>query len=128
MPRKFRDRIPDGRVVVAKGMNGCLAVYPEDRYEEMMARLRQSSPYDPRALALRRFFMSGASTAELDKAGRLNIPPALREHAGLERDVCVSGVGDWIEIWDASKWEAYNAETAESLESSAAELAGEGIL
>jgi MraZ protein len=128
LPAKFRGGIPGGRVVISKGLEGCLYVTPEDGYQDTVRRLMDSSPYDEQARRLRRFFLSGAAEAELDKAGRVTVPSVLRQYAELDKDLTVIGAGDWIEVWDTSTWEAYNAETAASLEESAAELADKGTL
>jgi MraZ protein len=53
---------------------------------------------------LKRFFFSAASDAELDKQGRVLVPPALHRHARLGREVVVAGVHDHLEIWDRAAW------------------------
>ena len=58
---------------------------------------------------LQRSFMANASEVEADKQGRILIPPALREMAGLEKDVVVAGVSDRCEIWDKQKWDELNS-------------------
>ena len=47
---------------------------------------------------------------ELDKQGRILLPAALREFAGLDKDVVLVGVGSRIEIWSKEKWEDMNAD------------------
>jgi MraZ protein len=54
---------------------------------------------------------------ELDKQGRLRIPPELADWAGAERDVVLVGVGDHMEIWNAAKWEAYADEKKQQYDS-----------
>lgn len=128
LPAKFRGDVPGGRLVVSKGLEGCLYVTPADDFDGTMERILASNPYDEQARRLRRFFLSGAHEVDLDGAGRVGLTPLLRGYAGLEKDVTIIGTGEWIELWDTAKWEAYNAETAASLEVSAADLAGKGIL
>ena len=128
LPAKFRGGIPSGRLVVSKGLEGCLYVTPIDGFGDSMARLLASNEYDPEARRLRRFFMSGATEVDLDSAGRVTLSASLREHAGLTKDVTIIGAGERIEIWDSSTWETYNDETAVNLEGSAADLAEKGIL
>ena len=128
LPAKFRGGIPGGRLVVSKGLEGCLYVTPIDGFDDSMARLLDSNEYDREARRLRRFFLSGAAEADLDSAGRVTLTAPLREHAGLTKDVTIIGAGKRIEIWDSSTWETYNDETASNLEGSAADLAEKGVL
>ena len=76
---------------------------------------------------IRRFFIAGAVEAELDSAGRVSLPPKLREYAGLKKDVSITGNGNRIEIWDAEAWDSYG-EAGESVEDLAKELADAGLL
>ena len=73
---------------------------------------------------LKRFFLGGAKDCELDKQGRVLIPPDLREFAGIGNEICVIGMGNKIEIWASEKLTSYDEkattspeEIAESLES-----------
>jgi MraZ protein len=127
LPAKFRADMT-GRLVVAKGLDECLYVYPTEEYQRFVADLLTGSDFDPRKRQLRRFFTSGAVETELDSAGRVSLPANLREYAGLSRDVAVTGNGDRIEIWDADAWAAYNGETAERIEDLAQGLADAGLL
>ena len=52
-----------------------------------------------------RFFLAGATLAEVDKQGRILLPSVLREFAALEKDVVLVGVGNRVEIWDKKRWE-----------------------
>ncbi len=127
LPAKFRNQL-SGSIVVAKGLEGCLYVYPGEAYNAFLGRLMQGNDFDPEARRVRRFFTSGAVETELDAAGRVMLPPVWREYAKLGRDVSITGNGDRIEIWDTREWAAYNGETTEHIEDAAGELAAKGIL
>lgn len=127
LPAKFRNQL-SGTIVVAKGLEGCLYVYPAEGYGSFLERLMKGNDFDPEMRRLRRFFTSGSFETELDAAGRVSIPPVWREYAELKKDVSVTGNGDRIEIWDTQAWAAYNGETAETIEDAAGELAAKGIL
>ncbi|HEX9093892.1 MAG TPA: division/cell wall cluster transcriptional repressor MraZ [Coriobacteriia bacterium] len=127
LPRKFRDET-GRRLVVTKGLDGCLYVFTSDGYAEFLDGLMAASSFDRNGRAVRRFFTAGAADVEVDSAGRVNLAPALREHAGLKKDVVVAGVGDRIEIWDASAWSTYEDKNAGTIEDAAEELARQGIL
>ena len=127
LPAKFRAQMT-GKIVVAKGLDDCLYVYPADEYHRFVEGLLSGSDFDPRKRQLRRFFTTGAIETELDSAGRVSLPANLREYAGLAKDVAVTGNGNRIEIWDAQRWSAYSGETTTDIESLAQELADAGLL
>lgn len=127
LPAKFRAEMT-GRLVISKGFEDCLYVYPAERYGEFVDRLMSRDDFDPRFRKVRRFFTSGAVEAELDGAGRISLPQVLRDYAGLGKEIAVTGNGDRIEIWDAQRWATYNGETSENIEKDAQELADLGLL
>jgi len=127
LPAKFRAGMT-GRLVVAKGLGDCLYVYSADDYAAFIERLMERDDFDPKFRQVRRFFTSGAIEAELDTAGRISLPPVLREYAKLDRDVAVIGNGNRIELWDAKNWSAYNGDTTGRIEDVTKELAELGIL
>jgi len=127
LPAKFRAEMT-GKLVIAKGFEDCLYVYPADEYNHFVEGLLTGEDFDPRMRRIRRFFTSGAVEAELDSAGRISLPPVLREYAGIKKDIAVTGNGTRIELWDAEAWNAYNGEDEGSIEDLAKELAADGLL
>lgn len=106
MPAKLRDELGD-RFTVTKGLDGCLAIYPEKEWEVLEARIR-SLPMS-KSRDLQRFFFSAAFDAEMDAQGRILLPANLREYAGLTKETAIIGASSHAEIWDAAKWAEYNA-------------------
>ena len=127
LPRRFRDAT-GSHLVVSKGFEKCVYVYPAEGYKDFLESLMAGSDFNRETRAVRRFFTAGAIEADVDTAGRIALTPVLREHAGLSKDVIVAGVGDHIEIWDAKAWDAYEDEHAATIEDAAEELARQGIL
>lgn len=112
LPAKFRDRLAEG-VVITRGQERCLVVWPEDVFSAEAARV-MAQPRELRGTRdVTRSFFSGADSGTPDKQGRIAIAPLLRAYAGLEKDVAVIGVGDRLEIWDQARWLEYDAETAD---------------
>jgi MraZ protein len=110
LPAKFRQAFADG-VVLARGLESCVEAYSRrDWADRVERRLDALDPLSGEARAMRRFTFSGASDEELDKQGRVTIPPTLVRHAALEREVVVIGVQDHLEIWDRAAWRAQLAE------------------
>ena len=122
LPAKLRVAFEDG-VVVSRGLDGCLFAYPRDEWEALAARITSLDPLGEDGRAMRRHFFAGASQGELDKQGRLVLPPTLLEHAGLGREVTVAGVYDHLEIWDRAKWRQQLHEVEGSAEDVAERLA-----
>ncbi len=127
LPAKFREDMT-GKLVIAKGFEGCLYVYPADEYQQFIERLMSIDDFDPQYRKVRRFFTTGAVEAGLDGAGRIGLPGNLRDYAHLTKDVAITGNGNRIEIWDAATWAEYSGETADNIEDSAKELADAGLL
>jgi len=82
-----------------------LGLYTHDHWLEIERRLETMSQIQPEVQSFRRLFVSGAVESPIDAQGRVLIPPHLREHAGLEREVVIAGVGRRIEIWDKARFD-----------------------
>lgn len=108
LPSRFRDVLGaegDLRLVVTPSrLSPCLDVYPMKVWEELEAKLAPLSRFDPKVVAFRRRYISAAVECELDKQGRILIPPSLREHAGLVKDVVWAGMGQTAELWAKDRW------------------------
>jgi MraZ protein len=122
LPSKFRESFADG-LVVTRGMDGCLYAYTRPDFDRLVDDLRGLDQLSREGRVMNRFFFSGAAEAELDKQGRINLPAALIESAGLDREVVVAGVYDHVEIWDRPTWREHLKEVEGSAEHVAERLA-----
>lgn len=118
LPAKFRDALVGG-VVLTRGLEGNVDVFPRTSWDASAAHIAELDSLSREGRALKRFVFAGATVVELDRQGRVLVPPHLVSHAGLGKDVVVAGVDDHIEIWDRSRWATYVSE----LEGSAADVA-----
>lgn len=109
-PTKLREIIGEN-FVITKGLTGCLFAYSLEDFEKLAEKL--SDMPMAKALTVQRFFMASASNVEADKQGRILVPQALREFAGLEKEIVVAGVSDRAEIWDKAKWDEFNSSISE---------------
>lgn len=103
VPSRHRDALNtkcEGRVTLTRHPDGCLLLYPRPRWEHKRDELSRLG-YDARVM--QRILVGSAVDLELDNAGRLLIAPELREAAGLERDVMLSGVGEHFELWEPAR-------------------------
>ena len=109
LPAKFRDELSGG-VVITKGQEHCLYVFPRAAFAAKAQELQNAPLSNRTARDYSRMFFSSASDELPDKTGRVTIPAPLRQYAGLEKDCAVIGANTRLEIWDAQAWAAYEAE------------------
>ena len=110
VPSKFRAALA-GRVFLVKAVDRCLSVYPESTYSAMTeSALSRLNPFSPEARDLKRMLYGNAVDVELDSAGRVMLPPKHMEHAGIDRDVVITGAGECLELWDRATWQAYESD------------------
>jgi MraZ protein len=106
VPVKYRDVLRgsgDDRLFVTNFVIQkvrCLDVYPSAAWMQLEARLREKPQFDPRIINFFNYYFAGAQDCQLDKQGRILIPPGLREYAGLAKDVVFTGALDKFRIWD----------------------------
>ncbi len=121
LPAKFREQLEAG-VVLTRGQERCLYLFPVSEFERLAEQLRQAPVTSKQARDYLRVFLSGASDEVPDRQGRITIPPVLRTYAGLGRDCAVIGAGQRVEIWDAGAWEAYLAASEQAFAEQAEEV------
>jgi MraZ protein len=106
LPAKFRDELAGG-LVITKGQERCLYVWPLEEFGRLTESMRNAPVTAKPTRDYMRVLFAGASDEVPDRQGRVTIPPALRDYAGLARDCIVIGANTRVEIWDAQAWEAY---------------------
>lgn len=110
LPAKFRDELADG-VVLTKGQDRSLVVWPGEEFASYATRIQEASRSDARARAYSRVFFSSAFDQVPDRQGRVTIPPSLRDYARLDATsdagCVVVGNHATVEIWNAAEWERY---------------------
>ena len=104
IPSRFRELLGD-EFVLTKGLDGCLSIYPMEEWEAFEEKLRSLPLTNKNARTFSRFFVAGATSCELDKMGRILVPQTLREFAGLDKDVVLTGNLNRIEVWSKEYWD-----------------------
>jgi MraZ protein len=122
LPAKYRNDLAGG-LVITKGQERCLYVFPPAEFERRALELRAAPVTDKRTRDYSRVFFAGAYDQVPDKQGRVTIPQELRDYAGLQRDCAVIGADTRLEIWDEVAWRAYLGAEEESFST-----ASEGVL
>ena len=106
LPAKFREPLVDG-LVMTKGQERCVVIWPNEQFDEYAESLRQRSQNNEKVRAYTRVFFSSAFDDSADKQGRITIPAPLREWAGLDRELVVVGADTRIEVWATEAWSQY---------------------
>ena len=126
MPSKCRVELGK-KVVITRGMDKCLFVYPMKVWERLAEKLGNLPVGESGTRSFIRLMLAGALDVELDKQGRILIPDYLRDYAGLKKDVTVAGLFDRLEIWDKDKWNSYKNKAEKSSDEIAEQLGKLGV-
>ncbi len=107
VPARYRDALGvtgEKRIVLTSALDTCLVAYGPSEWAAFEERLGRLSQFDPAVKKLRRIYVSGAVECEIDDVGRILVPPTLRDHAGLKKEVLWAGLGRYAELWDKDHW------------------------
>lgn len=113
LPAKFRDELTTG-IVLTKGQDNCVVLWPQAEFEKYAERLNDASRSNAAVRSYLRVLFSGAFDQIPDKQGRISLPQQLRDYAGLDRDVVIAGNGATAEIWNEPAWQHYLAAQEQS--------------
>jgi MraZ protein len=130
IPSKLRDQIKGEHevpLVVTLGFDQCLFLYPMDAWKKIEDQLSTLNTLNPEVRQLQRTILGNSDEVGMDGQGRIVLSPVLRKAAGLSKSVVLAGMLGRIEIWDKEKYEAYHAQTAQSLEVLGQKLSDKGI-
>lgn len=106
IPSKLRSELGD-TFVVTRGFENCLFIYSIVEWEKIVTKLKNLPFTKKDARDFTRFFLSGATTLDFDKQGRINIPSTLITYANLNKECAVVGVNDRLEIWNLDSWNKF---------------------
>ncbi|GAO44964.1 division/cell wall cluster transcriptional repressor MraZ [Flavihumibacter petaseus] len=109
LPAGLKKQMPEDATtfVVNRGFEKCLTLYPLATWEPIFTEISKLNDFDPKVREFRRYFLNGATEIEPDSAGRILLPPNLKEHAGLDKDIVLVSAVNKIEIWDAAKYKQF---------------------
>ncbi|RDV82937.1 transcriptional regulator MraZ [Ammonifex thiophilus] len=121
IPARLREGLGEC-FVITKGLEGCLFGFSVSEFAKLEEKLLKLPFTQPEVRAFARLFFAGAAELEVDRQGRVLIPPYLREYAQLQREVVILGVANRVEFWAQELWERYQADTQAVYEELAAKL------
>jgi MraZ protein len=130
LPARYRDvlsSIGERRVILTSALDPCLVAYTAPEWAAFEERLAKLPQFDSAVQKLKRIYVSGAIECEVDDSGRILVPPTLREHAHLKKDVLWAGNGKYAELWDAQAWTKFFDTDAEERQQISARLAELGL-
>ncbi len=122
IPAKFRGGLSDG-LVVTRGIDRCLSVYPIAAWQALAERVSALSISDPDARQFKRMVFAEALDEALDAQGRFVVGAELRRYAEIDREAIVVGMNTYIEIWNPERWERLTATVEDESASIAQRLA-----
>lgn len=112
-PKKFREELGN-KLIISKGYEGCLVIMSPAQWEEMV-QSSVSGPFVSEVIRnTRRFLLASASDIELDVQGRFVVPPYLMGYSDINQEGVFLGLGDWVELWSADKWQQKQKELDET--------------
>lgn len=125
VPARIREAISGSSIVLTRGIERCLWLFPPEQWNDVSTRLVSStSLFQARSRLIQRRFLAPAQEIEIDRSGRIAIPPTLREYAGMNKDCVVLGITRYIELWDEETYHSYEQETDDQYKEAAEELLG----
>ena len=127
LPKAFKNGLGK-KMVMTRGFDNCLFVYPQDAWKKVAEKLQTLSFAQADTRGFSRFLLSGAAEVEVDAAGRVLIPENNKQFAGLKRTVVFAGVSDRVEVWDAGLWKSYKARIEKQADAMAEKLGEIGVL
>ena len=127
LPKKFRIEL-GRKVVVTRGLDNCLFMFPMQAWKKTAKKLQELSFAQADTRGFNRFMLSGAVEVDIDSAGRILVPDFLKEFAGLKEKVVLAGVNDRVEIWDEKIWNEYKRRIERQAEQMAEKLGEIGAL
>ena len=127
LPKAFRVALGK-KMVMTRGLDNCLFVYPKGSWEKVAKKLQELSFAQADTRGFNRFILSGAAEVEPDGSGRILIPEHQKQFAGLQKDVVFAGVSDRVEVWDKQIWIAYKEKIEKQADQMAEKLGEIGAL
>ena len=123
IPSRIRNSVAGNVLIITRGVDRCLWLFPPEEWTRISSLLMDSSSiFKSKTRLMQRRIVAPAQECEIDKAGRINIPPTLRESAGLKKETIILGIEKYIEIWDEEVYNAYLADSEEEFMEAAEEL------
>ncbi len=127
IPSKFRS-VLGTKVVITKGLDNCLSMYPLKDWNKIALQLSELSFTQSDARNFNRFLLASAHEVSIDSVGRILIPENLCSFAKIKTKVVFAGIYNRVEIWDETAWDAFNSQVSKNADSIAEKLGQIGAI
>ena len=118
VPSRFREILAEryeGKLVLTMDHDKCVMAYPLEEWERWESKIKALPQTQKGVRDYMRNIFSNAAECDLDKQGRILIPPALREGARISKAVLIVGMLDKMEIWDKAAWDARKSQPGDKI-------------
>jgi MraZ protein len=112
VPSRLREELENDQVVLTQWLDGCIAMWSGEGWRELDQKLREQRRGDRNARAVVRAIVASAHTDQVDRQGRVTLPPNLRELAGITKEIVVTGALDHAELWSPEAWDGERSKVA----------------
>ncbi len=124
LPSAFRREAEGDRFVLMQWEPRYLTLFPEEKWQEVQAKLLEFRRNDPAAWNQVRMIIGQAVEVSPDKQGRILVPAALQGAADLSGTILLIGNLDRVELWDPATYGEVVTEQAGELTQFAHKLFG----
>ena len=126
IPARMRTEIAGNILVLTRGIDRCLWLFPPEEWSEISSKLLESfSIFQKKARLIHRRIIAPAQETEIDRTGRITIPTTLREYAGLNKECIIIGMLKRLEVWDEEVYRTYSDINEEEFQEAAEEIGNE---
>jgi MraZ protein len=123
LPAKLREQLGNCSLVLTRGVDKCLWLFPDDEWSKVSAMLlKHSSLFKAKSQMIQRRLLAPAADLAIDNNGRVKIPSSLLRSAGLIRDCIFIGLDDHIEIWDEELYSEFEEKCEDDVKDAWEEL------
>lgn len=123
IPAKLRGEITGNVLVLTRGTAKCLWLFSPEEWRQLSDKIMTAaSPFNAKFSLIQRRIVAPAQEVEIDKTGRINIPPSLREYAELKKEAVILGIKRYLEVWDEEVFGAYWKENETEFQAAVEEL------
>ena len=126
IPARFREDLEPG-VFLTRGYEPCIVTYPPSEWERLATKIAQVPMASRTARSYGRLLFGGAHETNVDRAGRVLIPPFLREYAGIEEEAVIVGINTYLEIWAPQRWQEIQATDSMQMDTILADMTRLGV-
>jgi MraZ protein len=106
VPSRLRDQLGENEVMLTIWPEGCISVWSGEEWDKLYAQLQEQRRSEKGNRKLQRRLYTQGRWDRVDKQGRITVPEHLKQWAGIGKEVVIAGVGDHVEIWEPSKYDA----------------------